>query len=127
QQREYLARELVASKEDRGRRILGAVQATPVGQGYEFLFGVREGLTATEEYRLAAECFDRVLDLRLNGRVLDGRYAWQERDGVLWIQLIDGLPSMGRGRPGVEDARGIRGHPTRPRLKYFVASPLGGL
>jgi hypothetical protein len=90
QNREYLHDGLVAEKDVRGRRILGAIQATPTGQGrFSLLFGLREGASAQEEYRVAVEGWNRSLDLEENGRASGGDYSWEETDGVLWIQLID--------------------------------------
>lgn len=68
----------------------GPSKQLPSAKGTSSSSESEKGLTATEEHRLAAECFDRGLDLMQNGCVSDGRYQWEERGGVLWIQLIDG-------------------------------------
>jgi hypothetical protein len=92
QKREYLSDVLVQAKVERNRRILGAIQATPVPGGYEFLFGVSSDVSPQEEYRLAAECWDRTAELLSSGVHEGSRYGWRETDGVLWVQLIDGGP-----------------------------------
>ncbi|HBX81683.1 MAG TPA: hypothetical protein DEG88_06000 [Propionibacteriaceae bacterium] len=89
QDREWLDEALVTEKDRRGRRILGAIQATPSGQGrFSMLFGVREGISADEEHRVAIECWNRNLDLVERGRE-SCAYHWMESNGVLWVQLID--------------------------------------
>lgn len=54
QSKECLSTDLVRAKEAGGRRILGAIQATPGGSGFSFLYAVRPDATPEEEYRLAA-------------------------------------------------------------------------
>ena len=88
QPREYLDDSLVRAKDANGRRILGTIQATPMSAGVLFRYGVRPGVTPEEEYRLACECYDRSFDLLVNGV----QYQWQQTDGVLWVQLMDGVP-----------------------------------
>lgn len=92
QSKECLSTDLVRAKDAHGRRILGAIQANPEGPGFRFIFAIRPDATPEEEYRLAAECYDRIYDLMVNGRQGHGRYYWQETDGTLWCQLIDGVP-----------------------------------
>ncbi|WP_282007230.1 hypothetical protein [Propioniciclava sinopodophylli] len=92
QDKRELSVDVVRAKEANGRRILGAIEAAPAVAGFTFLYGIRPGATPEEEYRLAAECYDRSYDLMVNGRQEQGRYYWQETNGTLWCQLIDGLP-----------------------------------